>query len=83
MPPPWGGHFGIARSIRMSPGAAVKAVGTLAACGSATAGHQTGADCGPVRGRTYRPAAIFATVELPSARGGGHIVSAFPGLQLV
>ena len=40
----------------------------LAVCISATAGHYRCADCGPVHGRT-QIAAIFATVELPSAGG--------------
>jgi len=41
-----------ALSVRLSNVAAVWAIGTLAACSLATAGHQKCADFGPVRGRT-------------------------------
>ena len=39
-------------SVCLSHGAAAQAIGLLAACSLATAGHQRCADCGPVRGRT-------------------------------
>jgi len=46
-----GEHGGIAQSIRLSHGAAARAIGTLAACSLATAGYQRCVDCGPICGR--------------------------------
>ena len=63
-PRPRGGHFGIARSVRLS------VPGTLAACSLATAGHQRCANCGPsADGR--RSAAIFGS----NCHRRGHVVS--------
>ena len=78
-PPPYGrgalSDTAIHLSVCLSHGAAVQAIGMLAACSLATAGHQRCADCGP-DGR--RSAAVFATVELPSAGRGAYCISA-PG----
>ena len=56
-------------SVCLSRGAAAQAIGTLAACSLATAGHRRCADCGPVRGRTQIRRDFW--IELPSQRGGG------------
>jgi len=53
MPTPYGGIIEYRDpSVCLSHCAAAEAIGTLAACSLATAGHQRCADCGPVRGRT-------------------------------
>jgi len=78
-PPPYGrgaiSDTAIHLSVCLSHGAAVQAIGMLAACSLATAGHQRCADCGP---DGHRSAAVFATVELPSAGRGAYCISA-PG----
>ena len=42
----------VSPSVCLSHGTAALAIGPLAACSLATAGHRRWADCGPVRGRT-------------------------------